>query len=449
MTTTPKTLNHTLATITVSTRKARAIASAIVITLAGAIVTPLAAETVTYEYDPNGNVLVRQTPSQTDTAGYDAENRTTLDTSGDGLTRQFTYDANGNRIQYRVDTFSETLGYSPNTNRLTNRDAQAIQTDAAGNITDDGQYLYTYNNAGRLKQINRKSDNTLIATYIYNGLGLRTRKVTPEGTTRYQYDLDGRLIVETSDTGATKEYLYLENRPIAQIDTNGQIQTITYLHTDHLDTPRVGTDANQTVVWSWKGEAFGSLQPDQGGVTVNLRFAGQYFDGESGLYYNWNNYYDPKTGRWLTVDRMSVAEHVRRWQASLGRPGQTPLEINPYAALANNPLRWIDPTGLGAWDKLYGLPKQFWKWFHRHPDFEDLKGPGGQVPKDVAKDYHKEWEGLGKPGPDSKGKQGGFIDPDLLPSLLTPWWLTPSELGMDPCELPGGPACGPQTGCQN
>jgi hypothetical protein len=42
---------------------------------------------------------------------------------------------------------------------------------------------------------------------------------------------------------------------------------------------------------------------------------------------------------------MSVAEHVARWKANLGIPNQPPLELNPYAYTANNPLRWIDRTG--------------------------------------------------------------------------------------------------------
>jgi RHS repeat-associated protein len=73
--------------------------------------------------------------------------------------------------------------------------------------------------------------------------------------------------------------------------------------------------------------------------------AGQYFDSETGLHYNMARYYDPKTGRYISSDPISVAEHAQKWRAMMGVPGQPPLEINPYAYVANNPLRWIDPTG--------------------------------------------------------------------------------------------------------
>ena len=68
-----------------------------------------------------------------------------------------------------------------------------------------------------------------------------------------------------------------------------------------------------------------------------------YADSETGLYYNWNNYYDPRIGRWITANKMSVAEHVQRWKAGTGL-----LELNPYVPVLNNPLRWTDPTGLGT-----------------------------------------------------------------------------------------------------
>lgn len=133
----------------------------------------------------------------------------------------------------------------------------------------------------------------------------------------------------------------------------------------------------------------------------------------------WNRTYNPALGRYLESDPIGLAGG-----------------LNTYAYVENNPLRWIDPTGLGKWDKLYGWPKEFWNWLHREDGgklIKELKDPSTkQVPKDVAEPYYKEWKDK---------DQGGFIDPDLLPSLLIPLWPTPGELGAHPCEMPGGPSC--------
>ncbi len=103
---------------------------------------------------------------------------------------------------------------------------------------------------------------------------------------------------------------------------------IIYLHTDHLLTNRLATDATRKVIWRWEGEAFGNT-PALGSVSVNLRFPGQYYDAETNLHYNHFRYYDPELGRYITSDPIGL------------RGG-----MNTYNYVRSNPLKLIDLNGL-------------------------------------------------------------------------------------------------------
>ncbi|MEW8074706.1 MAG: RHS repeat-associated core domain-containing protein, partial [Candidatus Sedimenticola endophacoides] len=118
----------------------------------------------------------------------------------------------------------------------------------------------------------------------------------------YDFDGTGGEYVEVSDAGG--DTVADAIRFVEQIPPSRETRVYT-VHSDHLGTPRVITDNNQRIVWRWDSTPFGVSGPDEDpdgdgeGVVVNLRFPGQYYDQESGLYYNYFRTYDPSTGRYL------------------------------------------------------------------------------------------------------------------------------------------------------
>ncbi|MFO3797832.1 MAG: RHS repeat-associated core domain-containing protein, partial [Anaerolineales bacterium] len=173
--------------------------------------------------------------------------------------------------------------------------------------------------------------------YIYNARGqLVIRTVTNSGslngTTVYFYDLEGRVIAEydaaTSDL--IREYVWLGDRPIAVIDPDGSGgDNVYYVHSDHLNRPLAMTDENKDVVAEFTWLPFGQLFAYSGSVDLDLRFPGQIFQAESGLYYNWHRQYDPTIGRYTQPDPLGLVDGPSR-----------------YAYVRNDPLQSIDPFGL-------------------------------------------------------------------------------------------------------
>jgi len=121
-------------------------------------------------------------------------------------------------------------------------------------------------------------------------------------------------------------------------DAVGAITSSTafYLHADHLNTPRLATNQAGQEVWRWKSDAFGdgaaTNAPNSGLNVINLRFPGQYYDLESGLYYNYFRDYDPETGRYVETD-------------PIGLKGG----LNTFGYAYQNPINNFDPDGRLVW----------------------------------------------------------------------------------------------------
>ena len=226
-----------------------------------------------------------------------------------------------------VESGSESYSIDAASNQLTVRAGKNYSYDAAGRLLSDGIRSFGWDALGRLKTVRRNGQE--LAGYGYDSQNRRVRKTVGTKTTYYLYDLESRLIAEIAGNGRVlREYVWLGQEPLALREYEVRSGLYFYIN-DHLGTPQRLITGEGTVVWQAAALPFGRTQVQLGTVQNNLRFPGQYFDAETGLHYNWNRYYDPETGRYLSPD-------------PIGLEGG----LNLYAYVNNDPVNWSDPWGL-------------------------------------------------------------------------------------------------------
>lgn len=285
--------------------------------------------TIIYEqantFDIVGNITSKTTGSGTTNYAYDAVYQLLSADHPVQSDETFTYDSIGNRL-----TSAQYSNWSYNSrNELTGFDGTAFVFDSNGNAkvkTDSsGTTNYSYDFENRLKQLNFPDGNN--ATYDYDVEGRRTKKNIGGSVEEYIYDKDS-LIGEYDSTGKlARNYLQgvTEISPSALWE-NGKFYL---LYADHLGVPVKVMSENGNLVWAAEYSAFGQAIISQEDITVNMRFPGQYFDTESGQHYNYFRYFMPDIGRYSTAD-------------PIGYKGGA----NLYVYVLNNPVIFVDPTGL-------------------------------------------------------------------------------------------------------
>ncbi|RFC40985.1 MAG: RHS repeat-associated core domain-containing protein [Candidatus Nitrotoga sp. CP45] len=324
----------------------------------------------TLSYDTNGNIKTRnhslfgnQNYSY-DALGHLTEEKSTV------LRKTYSYDATSNRKQRSTygtvngieqQTATQTLTTAADSNRMLQNDSWTMTlSDAAGNTLRQSQNLvYAYNGQGRLSEV--RNPTNLYANYSYNALGQRILKrifsannaVTPTATYSYLYGADGQLLGQKtySSTGKPSKaqyWVWLGGQPIAGIELEytgkGTVNKTSqyYLHSDHLNTPRMATNQSKALLWSWNSDAFGAggVNGDTHGnkpsLDMPLRFPGQLYDAHTAMNHNYFRDYDPNTGRYIQSD-------------PIGLQGG----INTYAYVGGNPINRTDPMGLYWYRQLW------------------------------------------------------------------------------------------------
>jgi RHS repeat-associated protein len=251
----------------------------------------------------------------------------------------YKYNSIGNLLQKQEGTTSAVLSYPTSglnvdrphaANKVTgNVDLRDLSYDQNGNLTGRSDGLtYKYDAENRLTE---RSIHGGVMTYTYDaGGGLAMRKDGVSGrTTEY---IGGLYEKTTQGSSTTIVKYYSFGGSAVAMRKSG---TLLFLLSDHLGSSSMVIEQNGAVVATMKYWPFGGMRSSTGLMPTDKLFTGQQQEPDDVLeLYHYNaRVYSSLLGRFLSVDPI------------VGSPG-TSQGWNPYSYVMNNPLRYIDPTGM-------------------------------------------------------------------------------------------------------
>ena len=240
----------------------------------------------TYTYDGRDNVLTVTDPlGNVTTTTYDAKGRKTVVEDADGFETTFAYDDAKNALLTTTDALGGVVTYTYNPNgtlqKVTdalghathftydafgrqatvkdplNRTAETVyradgsvsySVDARGNRTD-----YAYNSGGELATVTYQDDSA--TTFLYDGVGNRTRMVDTDGQLDITYDDLNRPLTRTRTSPAGTEtitYTYDEVGNLESLGYPGGF-SVTYAYDDARRVTSVTDSQNRVTAYDYDG----------------------------------------------------------------------------------------------------------------------------------------------------------------------------------------------------
>jgi RHS repeat-associated protein len=301
---------------------------------------------LSYDYDAHLNLASRSDALQmehpTERFRYDALDRLTcayfglVEDAAAPCALGYGYAPNGN-LTFKSDVGVLSYDDPAHPHAVTGAGGESFGYDAVGNqITRPGGMVVTYT-AFDLPSTITQGASTF--SFGYDGDEKRIRKTTPEEETIYFSDLYERV---TSNAAPVEHRYHVRSpeRVVAIVTRGGSTPGTRYLHADHLGSTDAMTDETGNVVEQRSYDPFGQRRnPDWGKPPpafffslTTQGFTGHESDGELGLVNMKGRMYDPKLGRFLTMDPIVQAPvSGQSW--------------NPYSYGVNNPLSLVDPSG--------------------------------------------------------------------------------------------------------
>ena len=317
--------------------------------------------------------------------GYTNNNQLTSvsHTNSSFANESFSYDNNGNR---------NSTGYTTGTgNRSSSDGTYNYAYDDEGNetlrtnISTGAQTLYKWDYRNRLTEVDSvvSGVNTVLATYTYDALDRRIG-VTESGATRWTL-YDGNSAVLDFNGSGTQTARYLNGPTAAGVDAVMARETlggtVAWYLPDRLGTIRDLIDNSGNVIDHIDYGVFGNVQGESSPSNRDgFKYAGMRYDSTIGLYFDQARWYDPTSGRFVSIDPVGFAA------------GDADL----YRYVGNGPTIYFDPSGLSGVS-----PEQCKKWQEQLQKLQDL------LKKEQAK-YDPDGDKIGGfPGRHGTTKPGG------------------------------------------
>jgi RHS repeat-associated protein len=372
-----------------------------------------------YTYDARGNVLNDTNQDGKWVYNYDADSQligavfAPNSTNPDGLTAQnlqYVYDAAGNRQSETVNGVT-TIYVVNNVNEYTSSTTNGITTgfqyDADGNLiaqtTGSSTTTYSFNVLNQLTAVNGPG---LTASYGYDPLGHRTSQTVNGVATHFQIDPArlGNVVATFGGAGALTAHYTYGFGLVSQVSSTG---IAAYYDFNKIGSTVGITGTRGTYINKYAYMPFGQTITVAATLANLFTFVGQFgVRNGGGLLDMRARSYNPSTGQFMSPDAMGLSGG-----------------LNLYSYSANNPIRYIDPSGYFR-EPTYGLPDAFWSWLHKQQNGElikELKDPVTKVvPQDVAEEYYAQWLAEGSPDPRGPFYKLGPTPEERLEETLDP-----------------------------
>ena len=327
-------------------------------------------DSVRYAYDGMGNITkVYENGEQTVSYEYDGIGRLKRENNRIlGKTKVYAYDGNGNILTRREYVYTVkgeeelpedydeyTYGYEKGTDKLL--EVESRTKNAAGEYEEKTE-SFAYDDIGNPTSYKGKTltwtKGRRLTSYDgiefgYNGQGQRISR-KQGSTNNFTYDMSGNLIKESRGT----EYFY-DSTGVCGMKYGEEMY---FYRKDVFGNITEILDSSGAVVVRYRYDAWGNhvvLNPNGSenesstfiGNINPFRYRGYYYDTTLKLYYLKTRYYDPKIGRFITIDDISYLAP------------DTINGLNLYAYCGNNPVMNVDPEGTFVISLITGLIVSF------------------------------------------------------------------------------------------